>query len=107
MRSTLNTIRVSKLLSWDVKNKEGESLGKIVDLVIDHVSAECRYAVLETGGLLTINGKYFAVPITALQPNYAHEYILLELEKAYFDNAEGFDKNNWPDAPNLILNKHN
>lgn len=44
--------RASRLIGMQVKNAQGEKLGKIQDLVIDVASEQVNYAVLSFGGML-------------------------------------------------------
>ncbi|SRR5579862_4679412 len=49
----------------------GEKLGKIDDVIFDHVTADIRYVVVDTGGWLT--SKRFIVPAERLQASSTHE----------------------------------
>jgi sporulation protein YlmC with PRC-barrel domain len=58
----MNEVYASKLIGASVKNAQGESLGKIDELVIDPQDARIKAAVLSVGGLLGIGAKSVAVP---------------------------------------------
>jgi sporulation protein YlmC with PRC-barrel domain len=52
----------SSLIGASVKNSQGESVGKIDELVIDPQEARIKAAVVSVGGLLGIGAKSVAVP---------------------------------------------
>lgn len=58
----------------------------------------CRvaYAVVEFGGLLGIRSKLFAVPMLALKQDAVNKCFVLDARKQSLENAEGFDKDHWP-----------
>lgn len=87
----------SSIASDDVKNREGENLGDIKDLMIDTQTGQIEYAVLSFGGFLGMGDKYFAVPWSALKVDREDECLILNVSKERLKNAPGFDKDNWPD----------
>jgi sporulation protein YlmC with PRC-barrel domain len=58
----MNEMYASKLIGANVKNAQGENLGKIDELVIDPQEARIKAAVVSVGGLLGIGAKSIAVP---------------------------------------------
>lgn len=52
----------SRLIGASVKNAQGETLGKIDELVIDPQEARIKAAVVSVGGVLGIGAKSVAVP---------------------------------------------
>jgi sporulation protein YlmC with PRC-barrel domain len=62
----LKHLAVSSLIGDEIFNPAGETLGKIKDIMIDIIEAKIVYVVIEFGGFLGINQKYFAVPMQAL-----------------------------------------
>jgi sporulation protein YlmC with PRC-barrel domain len=80
-----------------VRNRAGEDLGKIEEIMLDLESGRVAYAVLSFGGFLGIGDKLFAVPWEALQLNADEHEFLLDVDKQTLENAPGFDKDNWPD----------
>jgi len=53
------------LLGNDVYNKDGESLGDIMEFMNDMASGKVAYAALMFGGLLGMGNKLFAAPWAA------------------------------------------
>jgi len=86
----------SSLIGTTVKNQQGETLGKVSDLVIDFSTERVTYVVLDSApGVLTAQ-KLHAVPLRAFQPDAEGTSLILNAEKAKLDRAPGFAKDNWP-----------
>lgn len=90
-------LSASSLNGTDVKNAQGEDLGKVEDLMIDVATGVVEYAVLSFGGFLGIGTKLFAVPLQALRVNTKDENLILDETEERLKNAPGFEKDNWPD----------
>jgi sporulation protein YlmC with PRC-barrel domain len=90
-------LSASTLTGDEVRNLEGEDLGKIEELMLDVPSGSIAYAVLSFGGFLGIGDKLFAVPWQALQLNEDEKCFILNVSKDRLKDAPGFDKSNWPD----------
>jgi hypothetical protein len=80
-----------------VKNSAGEDLGTIKEIMLDVDSGRIGYAVLSFGGFVGLGDKLFAVPWNALRLDAANHAFILDVPKDTLQNAEGFDKDNWPD----------
>lgn len=83
----------------DVLNPSHENLGEIKDIMIDPITGNIVYAVLTFGGFMGFGEKYFAIPWEAfyLDTN-EDEKVILNISKEKFENAPGFDQDNWPSA---------
>jgi sporulation protein YlmC with PRC-barrel domain len=57
-----NEVYASRLIGASVKNAQGESMGKIDELVIDPKDARIKAAVVSVGGVLGIGAKSVAIP---------------------------------------------
>lgn len=90
-------LSASSISGDKVKNPQGESLGKIEDLMIDLESGRVTYAVLSFGGFLGLGDKLFAIPMEALTLDADDKQFILNIPKEKLDQANGFDKDNWPD----------
>lgn len=91
--------RATNLIGAKVLNTKGENLGTVYDIVLTPDRKFVSYAALAHGGMLGMGTKYFAIPWSALQYSAANHSLLLDASKQDLDNAQGFDKNNWPDQP--------
>jgi len=96
----------SDLIGMKVVSQEGDSLGKIEDVVL-HPGGEASYAVLSFGGWLGMGDKLFAMPWTVLRTIEADtakkdsaRSLVLKLDKERLKTAPGFDKKNWPTTAN-------
>lgn len=92
----------SELIGMKVVSEEGESLGKIEDIVV-HPGGQASYAVLSFGGWLGMGDKLFAMPWTVLETvevdakkEDSERSLVLPLDKEHLKRAPGFDKKNWP-----------
>lgn len=81
-----------------VVNSQGKDLGEIVEFMIDLNTGKIAYAVLSFGGgILNLGDKLFAVPWEALKLKSGEHKFVLNVDKETLKNAEGFDKDDWPD----------
>lgn len=85
----------------NVRNREGEDLGKIEEIMIDVESGAVAYAVLSFGGFLGIGDKLFAIPWEALEVDELNREFILNVDKQTLKNAPGFDKDNWPEMADI------
>jgi sporulation protein YlmC with PRC-barrel domain len=91
-----NLLSTSSITSDSVKNAQGEDLGKIEDMMVNMESGEIEYVVVSFGGFLGIGDKYFAVPFSPLNADFADKCMVLNVDKERLKDAPGFDKDNWP-----------
>jgi hypothetical protein len=93
------TLSASTIMDFKVENWAKENLGKIKDLMIDLASGRVAYAVLIFGGTWGMGEKLFAIPWSQLKPDAEREGIfILDIPKEKFDEARGFNKDQWPDV---------
>lgn len=100
--------RASVVTGMKVWNPQGEELGEVEDLMIDFDNGQIVYAAVAHGGTAGIGEKLIAVPWKGLKVKQAKGEYFLELNapKEQLQNAEGFDKDNWPlEANQTLLNK--
>jgi sporulation protein YlmC with PRC-barrel domain len=100
-------VRASEVIGMDVKNHADEDLGSIEDLAINPNTGEIVYAAVSLGGFLGVGDKLFAVPWSALECRTEESaatqlgaepsrVAILNVDKESLQNAQGFDKDNWP-----------
>lgn len=90
----------SSIAKTNVRNTNGEDIGKIEDLMIDTDSGEVVYAVLSVNtGFLNLGSKYFAIPLQVFDFDTQNEEVVLNIDKERLENSPGFDKDNWPSGP--------
>lgn len=96
-QASARDVRASKLIGMTVKNPQGETLGKIDDLVVDVNNERVHYAVLASGGIMGMGGKMFAYPVSLFRPGADKDELALNVDKDRLKNAPGFEKKNSPD----------
>jgi hypothetical protein len=86
--------RISKIIGSDVRNKAGEKIGDIRDLMIDS-NGRIKLAIVSTGGFLGVGDRLHAVPwdVLTLGPKDDH---ILDIDRAHLQNTPGFTSKTWP-----------
>jgi len=96
--SAARDLRASKVIGMKIHNAQGESLGKIDDLIIDINNERVAYAILSFGGTVGVGDKLFAYPLSLFKPAAdRNDQLVLNVEKEKLKNAPGFERKNWPD----------
>jgi sporulation protein YlmC with PRC-barrel domain len=92
--STINEIYASKLIGASVKSAEGESLGKIDELVIDPHDARIKAAVVSVGGILGLGAKSVAIPWDRMTMGTGadRDTIIVAMGKDELERAPGWQK---------------
>ncbi|MFZ6846480.1 PRC-barrel domain-containing protein [Undibacterium sp. RuTC16W] len=85
------------LIGNHVHNPQEEHLGEIKEIMLNMRTGQIAYAVLASGGLFSIGEKLFAVPWSALKLDTANKRFVLNIKKERFENAPGFNSDQWPD----------
>jgi sporulation protein YlmC with PRC-barrel domain len=97
---TPHILSTSSITGTRIRNRQGENLGNIKDLMINTETAGVAYAVVSFGGFLGLGVKYFAIPLEAFEVDTDNEQFVLNLDRRQLENAPGFDKDNWPTTAN-------
>lgn len=95
----LKRLTASSLIGDNIINPEGEALGRIHDIMVDLEEGKIEYVVIEFGGFLGLNQKYFAIPFKALSiaKEHRHSFILNETRES-LKRYPGFDRDHWPET---------
>lgn len=91
-----NDMRASDLMGKSVRNQQGKDLGKVEDVLVNVNSGRVQYTVLSFGGFLGMGDKLFAFPLDAFDRSQQGDELVLNVSEERLKNAEGFDKDNWP-----------
>jgi len=94
LRRVLGAISLTK---DTVRNRNGDDVGSLIEVMIDIPTGRVAYAVLSFGGFLGIGNKLFAIPWEILAVDEDRQCLVLDLDKQTLANAPGFDKDHWPD----------
>ena len=86
--------RVSKIIGSDVRNKTGDKIGDIRDLMVD-ATGTIKLAIVSTGGFLVVGDRLHAVPwdLLTLGPKDDH---ILDIDKSHLAATPGFTSKTWP-----------
>jgi sporulation protein YlmC with PRC-barrel domain len=95
--------KASTFIGSRVTSPKGESLGTITDIVLDPEDGRIKYAALSYGGVLGLGGKLFAVAWDALTLQSDGKTFLLNVDQELLEATPGFDRNNWPQRPDPML----
>jgi sporulation protein YlmC with PRC-barrel domain len=92
--STISEVYVSKLIGASVKNAQGESLGKIDELVIDPHDAKIKAAVVSVGGVLGLGAKSVAIPWDKMSMGSGadRDTVLVAMGKEELERAPGWQR---------------
>jgi hypothetical protein len=89
--------RGSKTIGTKVENAEGESLGKIEDLVIDAGEGRVTAVILSIGGFLGIGEKLVAIPLSAFDYDEGKGRFVLDIDRETLKDAPAFHSDEWPE----------
>jgi sporulation protein YlmC with PRC-barrel domain len=92
----MNAFLVDKIIGSKVLNLQGDTLGKIADLVADVDTGRILYAILDFGGFLGFEEKRFPVPWGSLAALPSEGIFFLNQTKAQLENAPAFDRKQVP-----------
>ena len=100
MTTTSNTnsdvISSDKVEGTTVYNTGGDKLGSIDDLMLDKISGQVRYAVLEFGGFLGVGTDRYPIPWKVLKYSTDKGGYIVPLDKAALDQAPKYSENKAP-----------
>ncbi len=97
--------RAKTVIGMNVKNSQGEDLGKIHDLVLNFDNGDIAYVVISSGGLLGVGDTLHAVPWKALSLNTEADGFVLNIDQTAWKNAPSFKDNDWPEVADRDWNK--
>jgi hypothetical protein len=89
--------RAKDLVGRAVLDRDGERLGRLVDIAIDLAPVRIGYAVLSFGGFRHAGEKLFALPPRSLAFDPRSEILRVDVARRLLKNAPGFDRASWPD----------
>jgi hypothetical protein len=99
-RETGRLISCDKVEGTTVRNRTGESLGSIYQIMIDKFTGKVAYAVMSFGGFLGIGERYHPLPWSMLIYDSNVGAYVVDLNKARLKGAPTFARNepvNWED----------
>ena len=97
-RAWENNHRLSRVLGTEVRNRSGQKIGDLKDLVVDN-QGKLTLAIVSTGSFLGLSDRLHAVPWEALRSGDDGERVL-DMERAQLSRVPGFGERSWPDFSN-------
>jgi len=94
--TTSNVISSDKVEGTSVYNTAGEKLGSIDDLMIDKISGQVDYAVLEFGGFLGMGTDRYPIPWKVLKYSTDKGGYVVPLDKTRLERAPKYTENSAP-----------
>ncbi|NLB83021.1 MAG: PRC-barrel domain containing protein [Synergistaceae bacterium] len=94
---TGKAFKMKELVGSNVRNLQGEELGKIEDIVVDVDSGQILYAIMDFGGFLGIGTNSFPVPWDSLAPLASEGVFYLNVTKDRLKDAPSWDKDKMPE----------
>jgi sporulation protein YlmC with PRC-barrel domain len=88
--------KCSKLIGAQVRDSQGNVLGKIDDIVVDYNTGRVSYCALKVDQPQLGGTKYLAIPLAAFRPSGDGQYFILNADKEKVAQARGFNRNEWP-----------
>lgn len=97
MASANPVISSERVEGTSVYNAAGDKLGSIDDLMIDKISGQVRYAVMEFGGFLGIGTDRYPIPWSMLKYDTSQDGYVVPLTKEQIDGAPRYANDQVPD----------
>jgi len=88
--------KCSQLIGTRVENQQGESLGKITDVVVSFNNNQVSYCVLSPRHGIFGRRRLLAVPLAAFQTSTDGSHLILNATPANLAKARGFGRDEWP-----------
>ena len=97
MTISANVISSDRVEGTTVYNPAGDKLGTIDDLMIDKLSGQVSYAVLEFGGFLGIGSDRYPIPWSMLKYDTSQDGYVVPLDKGTLEGAPKYADTSIPD----------
>jgi hypothetical protein len=93
---TSSLISAEKVAGTNVYNTAGDSLGEIIDVMIDKQSGRIAYAVMSFGGFLGIGERYHPLPWSTLKYDTRQGGYVVGLTKDQLEKAPTYGEDEAP-----------
>jgi len=91
-----NLFKARDLIGKDIRDKAGEKLGEIKDLVVNLPEGRMAYAVLTSSDLFGSRDQLAALPPAALSPSADGKSLSLAIDRDKLKGAPSFESSSWP-----------
>jgi len=93
---TSRLIASNKVEGTTVYNQEGDKLGSIYNFMVDKLSGQVEYAVLQFGGFLGLGSDYYPLPWEVLTYDTGEGGYVVNLDKEVLEKAPRYASGNDP-----------
>jgi sporulation protein YlmC with PRC-barrel domain len=95
-RARSNPVRLSRILDYEVENRNGDALGSVQDAIVELESERIRYLSVATGGVLGIGERTILIPWQALNIQESarlgsQDVFVTKVDQQALENAPVFD----------------
>jgi sporulation protein YlmC with PRC-barrel domain len=90
--------RASHIMGARVVSPQGETLGRVHDIVLTPDLNGISYLAVSRGGLLGLGATLHAIPWSAVNPGLNNETYVAPITVAQFKQSRGFSPGNWPNS---------
>jgi sporulation protein YlmC with PRC-barrel domain len=90
---------MSAIAGAQLRNRAGEGLGTICEVMLAPAEGRIAYLVLSFGGVLGVGEKLFAVPWHAVTVDPADNALVVDMSAERLAELPGFDEEAWPTGP--------
>jgi len=87
--------RATEIKGMAIRNSQGQSLGKIDELVIG-TDGTITYAIMSHGGFLGIGDKLIPIPWKAVKQGKDDNSLIVNIARETLEKAPSFDPKEWP-----------
>lgn len=91
-RETGDMISSRKVEGTAVYGSDNEKLGSIESFMVNKLSGQVEYAVLQFGGIFGIGSEYYPVPWNHLRYSQQHGGYIIDLDRAVLEQAPRYDQ---------------
>lgn len=91
----LEKLRMSKIVGAQVKDREGNKIGDIEDVIVDE-KGNASLAIVSSGGILGAGQSLRAVPWSELQPGPEGSDRVLDMTEEQLEKVPSFESDQWP-----------
>jgi sporulation protein YlmC with PRC-barrel domain len=90
--------RASHIMNAKVVSPQGETLGRVHDIVLTPDLNGISYVVVSRGGIIGIGSTLHAIPWSAISPGLNAETYAASVTLEQFKQSRGFSPANWPNS---------
>jgi sporulation protein YlmC with PRC-barrel domain len=95
-----NMIAASAVTGTSVYDRQGEKLGSIADVMLNKISGQTEYAILNFGGLFGLGGHHHPLPWHVLRYDPQLGGYVVDLDRRRLEGAPAYENSdaNWNDS---------